>query len=79
MADHFQNYMRLRVTRKGKTIGSVFQLINELQAQFAFEDYSISQTTLEQIFAGIAGLKPSRNSPIYVLDQVSGEPTLYQT
>ena len=37
------------------------------------EDYSVSQTTLEQIFQGFADLKFNENVPTYCIDEESGE------
>ena len=71
--EHYGSYMRLRVERHGKTIGSLFKLIEELKDEHQLEDYSVSQTTLEQIFQGFADLKFNENVPTYCIDEESGE------
>lgn len=71
--EHYGSYMRLRVERHGKTIGSLFKLIEELKEEHQLEDYSVSQTTLEQIFQGFADLKFNENAPSYCIDEESGE------
>jgi len=48
--EHYGNYMRLRVERHSKSIGFLFKLIEELKEEHQLQDYSVSQTTLEQIF-----------------------------
>ena len=48
--------MRLRVSRQDKTIGQMFGMIDELKAKYHIDQYSISQTTLEQIFQSFANL-----------------------
>ena len=48
--EHYGNYMKLRVERLDKSIGFLFKLIEELRDEHQLEDYSVSQTTLEQIF-----------------------------
>ena len=48
--EQYGSYMRLRVERHNKSIGFLFKLIEELKEEHQLEDYSVSQTTLEQIF-----------------------------
>lgn len=50
LLEQYGNYMRLRVSRQDKTIGMMFGMIDDLKAQYQIDQYSISQTTLEQIF-----------------------------
>ena len=73
MIEHYGNYMRLRVERHNKSIGFLFKLIEELKDEHQLEDYSVSQTTLEQIFQGFADLKFNENVPTYCIDEESGE------
>jgi len=71
--EHYGSYMRLRVERHNKSIGFLFKLIEELKEEHQLEDYSVSQTTLEQIFQGFADLKFNQNVPTYCIDEDSGE------
>jgi len=52
----YGNYMRIRVSRQDKTIGMMFGMIDELKSAYHIDHYSISQTTLEQIFQSFANL-----------------------
>ena len=71
--EHYGSYMRLRVERHDKSIGFLFKLVEELKEEHELEDYSVSQTTLEQIFQGFADLKFNENVPTYCIDEESGE------
>jgi hypothetical protein len=48
--EHYSDYYKLRVPRADKSIGFVFGLIEDRKAAFKVSEYSVSQTTLEQIF-----------------------------
>lgn len=50
VVESYGNYIRLRVDRGEKTIGSLFKLVEELKSVYKLQDYSVSQTNLEQIF-----------------------------
>ena len=50
MIEHYGNYMRLRVKRLERSIGSVFGMVESFKGRYCVESYSVSQTTLEQIF-----------------------------
>ena len=71
--EHYGNYMRLRVERYSKSIGFLFKLIEELKEKHQLQDYSVSQTTLEQIFQGFADLKFNENVPTYYIDEGTGK------
>ena len=71
--EHYGNYMRLRVERHERTIGALFRLVEELKEEHQLEDYSVSQTTLEQIFQGFADLNFNENVPTFCIDDESGE------
>ena len=71
--EHYGSYMRLRVERHNKSIGFLFKLIEELKEEHQLEDYSVSQTTLEQIFQGFADFKFNENAPMYCVDEETGE------
>jgi len=57
LLEQYGNYMRLRVQRLDKSIGQIFGLIEQLKQRFDVESYSVSQTTLEQIFQSFADLQ----------------------
>ena len=42
--------MKIRVPKLDKTVGSLFGLMENNKEEYDIQDYSISQTTLEQIF-----------------------------
>ena len=67
--EHYGNYTRLRLERQDKSIGFLFKLIEELKDEHQLEDYSVSQTTLEQIFQGFADLKFNENVPTYCIHE----------
>ena len=50
MLEHYVDYYKLRVPKKDKTIGFLFGMIENKKSDFAIAEYSVSQTTLEQIF-----------------------------
>lgn len=48
--EHYNDYYKLRVPRGNKTIGYLFGLVESSKEKFSISEYSVSQTTLEQIF-----------------------------
>jgi hypothetical protein len=46
----------VRVERQDKTIGSVFAMIELMKKKYFVSEYSVSPTTLEQIFQGFANI-----------------------
>jgi len=48
------DFFRLRVPRGDRTIGFIFGLIENVKDEFRMSEYSVSQTTLEQIFQSFA-------------------------
>ena len=48
--EHYGNYIRMRVARLDKSIGFLFKMMQEIKDEHQLEDYSVSATTLEQIF-----------------------------
>lgn len=42
MIEKFGNYMRVRVARLDKTIGSVFGLIQQMKKRYDISEYSVS-------------------------------------
>ena len=55
--EHYSDYYKLRIPRGDKSIGFVFGYIESCKEQFQISEYSVSQTTLEQIFQAFANLK----------------------
>lgn len=49
--------MRVRVARLDKSIGYVFGIVEAMKAKYDVSEYSVSQTTLEQIFQSFADIK----------------------
>lgn len=45
--EKYGNYMRVRVPRLEKSIGSVFGLVEHFKGSYDVSEYSVSQTTLE--------------------------------
>jgi len=52
--EHYGNSWKLRVSRDNYSIGYLFGLMEDIQAQFDISEYSVAQTTLEQIFNNFA-------------------------
>jgi ATP-binding cassette subfamily A (ABC1) protein 3 len=55
--EHYSDYYKFRVPRGDKSIGFVFGYIERSKADFHISEYSVSQTTLEQIFQTFANMK----------------------
>ncbi|CAI2381272.1 unnamed protein product [Moneuplotes crassus] len=54
LVEHCDNFFRFRVFGGGRRLGFYFGLLEKLKSKASFEEYGISQTTLEQIFNGFA-------------------------
>lgn len=52
--EHVADFYRLRVPRGEKTIGYAFGVVEDAKAAHHISEYSVSQTTLEQIFQSFA-------------------------
>lgn len=50
LLEQYSDYFKLKVLRGTKTIGFLFGLIEDRKTEFGIAEYSVSQTTLEQIF-----------------------------
>ncbi|VDM62451.1 unnamed protein product [Angiostrongylus costaricensis] len=61
--------------RKGTTWSGLFDRLEELLRDFDFEDYSLSQTTLEQVFLGFSrnATQPEHNSYSGFTNEVDGK------
>jgi hypothetical protein len=55
--EHYNDYFKMRVPRGEMTIGYIFGLIEDRKSDFGIAEYSVSQTTLEQIFQTFANLE----------------------
>lgn len=65
--EKYGNYIRVRVERQDKSIGSLFGLVESMKGAYDVSEYSVSQTTLEQIFQSFADLHFSINVQTYRL------------
>ena len=61
--------MRVRVARLDKSIGYVFGLVQKMRDTYHVSEYSVSQTTLEQIFQSFADIQFHENVVKFNLDQ----------
>ena len=48
--EHYNDYYKFRVPKVDKSIGYLFGLIENKKEDFGISEYSVGQTTLEQIF-----------------------------
>jgi hypothetical protein len=48
--EQVNDFFKLKVPKSGKTIGYIFGSIENAKGNFRVSEYSVSQTTLEQIF-----------------------------
>lgn len=53
----YSDYLKIRFNKTDTSIGHVFGLIEENKETFGIAEYSVSQTTLEQIFQMFANSK----------------------
>ena len=54
IVEHWGNSWRLKIARGAFSIGYLFGLVEENKAEFEVSEYSVAQTTLEQIFNNFA-------------------------
>lgn len=52
--EQFGNYVRLQVEATDMSVGRIFGLVESIKAEYNVCEYSVSQTTLEQIFQSFA-------------------------
>ena len=50
LVEHYSNSFTFKVSRDGKAIGFVFGMMEDFKKRYCIQEYSASQTTLEQIF-----------------------------
>ena len=60
LVEHYSNSFTCKVSRDGKAIGFVFGMMEDFKKRYHIQEYSASQTTLEQIFNMFA--KQAQNS-----------------
>jgi hypothetical protein len=48
--EHYGSSWKLKVSRDNYSIGFLFGMMEDIQAEFNISEYSVAQTTLEQIF-----------------------------
>jgi len=48
--EHYSDYFKFKIHKTEKSIGYLFGLIESKKEEFAISEYSVTQTTLEQIF-----------------------------
>jgi ATP-binding cassette subfamily A (ABC1) protein 3 len=54
LEEEYPLLMKYELPKSGYTLGDVFKIMEEHQKALGIDDYSISQTSLEQIFVSIA-------------------------
>ena len=52
--EHYNNFFKFRVDKGDKSLGFFFGFMEKLKGKVNFEEYAVSQTTLEQIFNAFA-------------------------
>ena len=65
----YYDRLRFEVPSQGVTIASLFRLMESNQAALKLEDYSISQTSLEQVFNGHAAEEDQRKKEMMKMAQ----------
>lgn len=50
ISEHYGEYMKVKVPKRNKTVGDLFGIMETFKLNHEIQDYSVSQTTLEQIF-----------------------------
>lgn len=63
----------MRVSRAGKSIGYIFGLIESHKENFGIAEYSVSQTTLEQIFQTFANFEIDKDQEKLSFIKVNGK------
>lgn len=52
--EHFSNSFKIKVSRDQYSIGYLFGMMEDIKEDYSISEYSVSQTTLEQIFNNFA-------------------------
>lgn len=61
LIEKFGNYMKIRVEKEDHSIGVLFGVVEMMKDKYEVLEYSVGQTTLEQIFQVFADEKFSEN------------------
>ena len=72
MLEQCGDFYKLRVPKQDKTIGWLFGHLEEKKDELGIQDYSVSQTTLEQIFQMFANQAILEDKNAFVFKQVDG-------
>lgn len=62
LVEHYGMAWKLKVSRDDYSIGYLFGLMEEIQTKYNISEYSVAQTTLEQIFNNFA-TQAQQNNP----------------
>lgn len=54
LLEHYSNSYTFRTSRDSYSIGYLFGLMEDIKQEFEISEYSVTQTTLEQIFNNFA-------------------------
>lgn len=52
--EHYGTSYKIKVSRDSFSIGYLFGMMEDIKGEFQISEYSVSQTTLEQIFNNFA-------------------------
>lgn len=76
--EHYSDYYKLRIPRGDKSIGFVFGFIEGRKQDLKISEYSVSQTTLEQIFQAFANQNiDDENARKLTFRQINSRAELY--
>lgn len=67
LLEHYSNSYTFKVSRDQQSIGYVFGMMEEIKKQFEIQEYSATQTSLEQIFNIFA--RAAKDKPRNQVDQ----------
>ena len=71
LLEQYSDYFKIRFPIRDKSIGHVFGFIEEQKYFFGIAEYSVSQTTLEQIFQMFANSKRADVDDQEELDKIT--------
>ena len=52
--EHYNNFFKFRIEKGDRSLGFFFGFMEKLKSDINFDEYAVSQTTLEQIFNAFA-------------------------
>jgi hypothetical protein len=76
LLDQVGEFYKLRVPKENKTIGWLFGQLEDNKRLLSIQEYSVSQTTLEQIFQKFASQSILEDKEAFVFTRQEGELTL---